>query len=418
MRYYLLFFLLLHLHQDRPVSSFFNDECIQINNIFSGNTPDSLVYTPAGLALKSNIHYVDSKHHINIYDNDIKIIETKSGLISKEFKRFNSKVEKKSKEVSWQDLKSRSSKSISEFNDGWTTYATCKISISYPGALDFFSTDYIVPAQPLNKSNQLIYIFSGIGTIEQGVASILQPVLQWGKSPAGGGDYWSVCNWFVTSNQFFYDSLVKVDPGTRLQGLIKLQSIADTLYNYTSSFTNLTSEFQINNVPHLHTFYEVLETFNLNNCNEYPPQEKIIMSNIKIKTGNINPPTYWYTMNEVVGCGQLTKIVDSSSFDGQVDIYFRTPSTGDYFDVLHVYPNPVNNILSIKSLKQISNCKIEIYSFSGSLLQTISNIDINFDYGSISSYYYEVNMQNYMTGIYLLKVSYENKSHTFKIIKK
>jgi hypothetical protein len=161
-----------------------------------------------------------------------------------------------------------------------------------------------------------------------------------------------------------------------------------------------------------------LETFNLRSCDEYPSQEKIVMSNIEIRNYDLYPPTIWHVNNEVVGCGQFTKVIDENSADGQVDIYFHTPFSEDYFDVLHIYPNPVNNILSIKSLQQISNCEIEIYSFSGSLLQTFSNIDFTYDWHGTSSYNYEVNMQNYLTGIYLLKIIYENKSHTFKIIKR
>lgn len=367
---------------------------------------DTLLFTPAGPTLKSNIHYIDNKHHLKFNNKNIQIINSQTGDIS-EF-AINS---------SLKGINATNNSNTWDFKDGWTTYANCQIYVSTPEPVVYFSTDWTVPQPPLKKSGQLIYIFNGLNTIEDGVSYILQPVLQWGKSPAGGGDYWSVCNWFVTSNQFFYDSLIKVNPGTKLQGLIKLISTTDSIFTYTSSFVGLTSEFQVINSPRLFDPCEVLETFNLLDCDQYPSQEKVTMSNIKIKTGDFYPPVIWTSTNRVVGCGQLTNIIQDNSSSGIVDIYFHTPSSDNYFDVIQIYPNPVVDKLKIKSLKEISNLKIEVYSFYGILLQTVSNINVAFDYVYNRTFYHELDLQQLLPGIYFLRINYDNKEHTFKIIK-
>ena len=46
---------------------------------------DEMVYTPAGLVRKSNVHLVDSEHHLNIKNGHIQIIHTKTGTLSQEF---------------------------------------------------------------------------------------------------------------------------------------------------------------------------------------------------------------------------------------------------------------------------------------------------------------------------------------------
>jgi hypothetical protein len=61
-----------------------------------------------------------------------------------------------------------------------------------------FKTRWVVPPAPVSNDGQLIYLFNGIQNYGYNYG-ILQPVLQWGASPAGGGSYWAVASWYVTS---------------------------------------------------------------------------------------------------------------------------------------------------------------------------------------------------------------------------
>ena len=55
------------------------------------------------------------------------------------------------------------------------------------------TTEWTVPPAPATQNGQTIFLFPGI----QNSTMIYQPVLQWGPSAAGGGNYWAVASWYV-----------------------------------------------------------------------------------------------------------------------------------------------------------------------------------------------------------------------------
>jgi hypothetical protein len=413
MRYFLFLILVLGFGSGKI---HFKDVLNRQNNRCDINTgiKDSTVLTPAGPALKSKVHYIDRNHHLSIDHNYLKIIDNKTGHVSKQYANTSAVTESKKNRM--QSSENQMLLTESDFKDGWTNYAVSRTTAS-TGSIKFFGTDWIVPQCPKNKYDQVIFIFSGLETFVRKVGYILQPVLQWGKSSAGGGNFWAVCNWYVTSNEFFHDSLIKVDPGTKLNGVMKLLSQTDTLFTYSSSFSGLSDEFVVKNSPELSSLYEALETYYVQGCDEYPAQEKITMSDIEVNTHKDNPPLVWDVINETGSCGQLARTVNKGSGFADVEIRFHNVHSFENIDSLRVYPNPVGDALSISSLKHITGCKIEIYNLNGSLLQSISNISIDFIYGNKYAFYYELNMQNYSHGFYLVKISYDNKAHTFKIFK-
>jgi hypothetical protein len=82
-------------------------------------------------------------------------------------------------------------------------------------------TTWTVPSIPAITSPQLLYFFNGL----QGSHSILQPVLQWGFSPAGGGPIWAMANWLVYADgTAFHDSIKGVFPGDTITGYVQLDT--------------------------------------------------------------------------------------------------------------------------------------------------------------------------------------------------
>ena len=71
----------------------------------------------------------------------------------------------------------------------------------------------------------------------------------------------------------------------------------------------------------------------------------------------------------------------------------------------NIYPNPVQNVLNITTA--LTNYSIEIYTIQGQLIQNKTNI-------SASS---SIDYSQYADGIYLMKLSSESNSKTFKIVK-
>lgn len=77
--------------------------------------------------------------------------------------------------------------------------------------------DWEVPQVPITFANQLIYMFPGLQDLP--VTYIMQPVLQWGVGAAGGGNFWAMANWFVsTDGSAMHTPLVAVSPGTWIHG--------------------------------------------------------------------------------------------------------------------------------------------------------------------------------------------------------
>ena len=63
--------------------------------------------------------------------------------------------------------------------------------------LDFLSGTWTVPSNPANVFG-LIYLFDAVTPADG--STIMQPVLQYGFGPAGGGSYWTMSNWYVSDN--------------------------------------------------------------------------------------------------------------------------------------------------------------------------------------------------------------------------
>jgi hypothetical protein len=360
--------------------------------------PAENILTPLGITKKSNIHYVAHNQYVNINRNEIQIVKNQSNSI---FKNVNA---------------SKDGTVINDnFKNGWTTWADGHIYDYFPSSPTYFKATYIVPPNP-KDNHQLIYIFNGLGAIDSGISHIVQPVLQWGHSPAGGGNYWAICNWYVNNNQFFYDSLVRVNPGDTLQGLIEMTASYNNKAEYFSSFLGYKSGLRITNLPKLESLYVVLETFNAN-CDDLPKNEKIKIQEIRVRSDIENPTLLWnkYDNN---ACGQYSTIVDQSSTNGEIHLNFHSPFSFDDFDEVHIYPNPIRDYLhispnGIKNVlgyrNDIQDCTIQIFDSAGKLIysdfypELTDEIDLDFS--------------NFRTGIFFIRFLYNNKDHTFKIIK-
>lgn len=97
-----------------------------------------------------------------------------------------------------------------------------------PGApVTSFRTTWTVPPAPSSHDGQTIFLFNGL----ENDSMILQPVLQWGPSAAGGGNNWAVASWFADgqSGQAFHSSLSGVTAGEQLVGVMTLTDQLVTL---------------------------------------------------------------------------------------------------------------------------------------------------------------------------------------------
>jgi len=111
---------------------------------------------------------------------------------------------------------------------------------------------------------------------------------------------------------------------------------------------------------------------------------------------------YWLTVTNSYGCSSSDTIY---LHDGNwVDIIPGTET------LVKVYPNPVRSTLTIEVIPQKpGEFTIELYSYQGQRLFHSRNHQIN-------TFVKEINMDSYIPGIYLLKVSFNGRWLTTKIV--
>lgn len=184
-----------------------------------------------------------------------------------------------------------------------------------------FRTTWTVPPAPSTNSGQTIFLFNGI----ENATMIYQPVLQWGPSAAGGGNFWTVASWFAdgSGGPAFHSPLRRVNAGTVLVGEITLTGQTATRFNYRCRFQGIPfTTLPIQNVNELRWCIETLEAYNLVLCSNYPATPSTSFREIEILTGTTHPALNWTPTVLVADCGQNVKVVSNANPGGQVDIYY------------------------------------------------------------------------------------------------
>jgi hypothetical protein len=205
---------------------------------------------------------------------------------------------------------------------GWITYAYWNNGTGR--TLTSFRTTWQVPPAPASQGGQTIFLFNGIQNNGQNFG-ILQPVLQWGPSAAGGGQFWAIASWYVTSGgQAFHTPLIRVNPGDTLVGLMRLTGQAGGLFSYTSEFEGVAgTSLPVLNIAELVWCNETLEAYTINQCSDYPATSSTGMRSIRIETGGTLPTLNWTPVNAVTDCGQHTNVVSNNNGGGEVDLFYN-----------------------------------------------------------------------------------------------
>ncbi len=100
--------------------------------------------------------------------------------------------------------------------NGWLEYYGATTSTSY-GEL---SATWTVPPAPTTFESQTLFFFPGFQDTTDSL-SIVQPVLQFGPSSAGGGAYWAISSWnCCMTGTVWHSGLKKVSVGDTILGTI------------------------------------------------------------------------------------------------------------------------------------------------------------------------------------------------------
>ncbi|KAF9267845.1 hypothetical protein L218DRAFT_649398 [Marasmius fiardii PR-910] len=262
---------------------------------------EGMIMTPGGLRPKSNVIQIPEGGSINLTATEIHLLDASNKIIHvAPRKEAGLPLTPRSPEFPVQ---------------GWISWAQW---IRGSSPIQEFVTTWTVPPNPPVNDGQIVYLFNGLEPGNR--AAILQPVLQWGLTPAGGGPYWTVANWYVTIDTAYASTIQNVTVGQTLQGVIKRTAEnADDTFNYISSFANIPGNATLVNSPELTLAYETLEAYQLSSLSDYP-NGCTVFSEIRITTDNGVETPSWTT-----GDDDADNIHTTVGSNGDVSICYPSP---------------------------------------------------------------------------------------------
>jgi len=248
----------------------------------SGGSDAKYVRTPKGLAWDKCVIKVPSGTHIIQEEGKAVKLEYPDGKY--EFvKPCSKKVLPQNHFTKKSNLKARDSP-----DDGWQAW-TAFNNINN-ATFDVFTGSFSVPPVPNGWDGGILYMFTGLQNDNWVPINgefptppgfdIIQPVLQFGQSPAGGGSFWALASWYVTldSNVFFSD-LENVNAGDIIFG--NMSRTAPTTWFISGGVVGSGQSTSISATdPRLLNqawAYCTLEVYDIDDCsNDFPPSGSAI----------------------------------------------------------------------------------------------------------------------------------------------
>ena len=261
-----------------------------------------LVVTPAGRRPRSRLHHVPKGARVVQRADEVHV--ERAGELLEKF-----------------DL--AAAVSSDPVDSGWNAYTRWYNLAGLP--VTVFATNWTVPRPPTTSNGQVIFLFNGIEPDDQ--SRILQPVLQWGVSGAGGGDFWAVASWWVgsTNTDALFTDLVPVSPGDPLVGLMQQIAEDGQEFSYTCEFDGIAgTKLTIAGVSELKWLSETLEADGITARSDFPDTDCTPMTQILIRTAAGFPAVSWQVYDAVADLGQHAVVAVDGAADGEVELYYGT----------------------------------------------------------------------------------------------
>jgi len=281
--------------------------------------PEVMVLTPGGFRPKSEVHLIEPSHALDQASGHTRKLDP-AGKVVADFGVIHPKPPGVALMPQNVGRAVAPGAIVPAFGSGWITYADWLNNSVQP--VSSFKTTWLVPPAPATQSGQTIFLFNGI----QNSTMIYQPVLQWGPSAAGGGNYWAVASWYVDgqSSTAFHSPLVPVGTGTTLVGVMVLTSQSGNTFSYNCFFDGIPATgLSILNQQQLTWCIETLEAYGITQPTDYPATLMTRMKAIELKVGSSEASLNWAPVNLVTDTGQHCEIISSASPGGEVDLYYR-----------------------------------------------------------------------------------------------
>jgi len=275
---------------------------IAANPSLVGSAPapgEPVVLTPAGYKAASSVKLVPEGGSIAHVGEEVHILDANGNVVST----------------------SVPGKTIPRLPEetGWVAYAGFTYSGSSP--ISDFTSTWNVPANPGAATDQTLFLFNSFEP--SSYDAIVQPVLQWGPSAAGGGNYWAVASWYLVGSDTYYTNPVQVSVGQSLTGIITLTGSSGSSYNYVTEFTGISgTALTVTGAAEGYWWTETLEVYGVTGSNSFPDTNDTPITGITatLQSGG-NPSASWSTTSTSQD-GVSAVVNTNSANNGKVTINY------------------------------------------------------------------------------------------------
>ncbi|KAF7378374.1 hypothetical protein MSAN_00263700 [Mycena sanguinolenta] len=197
-----------------------------------------------------------------------------------------------------------------DFLDGWIAFAWWLNPGLAPIAS--FTTIWEVPPLPETDHGQTVFLFNAL---QPNGSGILQPVLQYGPSGAGGGSFWAVATWHVDdAGNAFFTPLVPVSPGQILNAAITLTNTNGSTFDYNAQFTNVPgTSMNLTGAPQLTFAAETLEAYGVTALSDYPSGSTVFSGIDLTLAGGVTPSIAWSHQDDAADGVSISIDVDGAT---------------------------------------------------------------------------------------------------------
>ncbi|KAJ7841703.1 hypothetical protein B0H14DRAFT_3140129 [Mycena olivaceomarginata] len=202
---------------------------------------------------------------------------------------------------------------------GWITDARwTNTNLNSP--ISSFTMSWTVPPTPTTYHGQTVFLFNSI--MPSDISGIVQPVLQYGPSAAGGGQFWAVASWYLWGDIAFYTPLVPVSVGQQLNGVISLTGQSGGFYNYNTQFSNIGGTSLTVNGGLLQVIAtETLEAYSINAVSDYPTGTTTFFG-INLRFLGSVPTVSWSVVDQDMAEGLFTTINQNGASNALITITY------------------------------------------------------------------------------------------------
>lgn len=193
-------------------------------------------------------------------------------------------------------------------NNGWQVFSYFNAGKT----VNKYTGNWNVPQSP-SYNGQLLYTFTAFqdcfgANCPYKSVDIIQPVLQFGVSPAGGGDYWGIASWYVSSDgAAYFSTFQKVADSSSVYGEMLKTGDNSPTNNKWAITTKGSGSPTVLNVHYQDTFIEpwtfvTLEVYGVKSCSAYP-SDPLKYTSLAISDGSPITPQ-WILSNANNACNE------------------------------------------------------------------------------------------------------------------